>query len=243
MRLAVVLLAIAASPALAQGTPPAPAKAADTKTPEAQPAETKPAETKPADAKPADAKAPEAQPSANSTLTVRCTDDCTVRVDGKAGLRRDPATWEFKDVAPGQRRIEASGGFLNRPLYNGYTEIPGGMKVTALIDSNKRLTITERTPLGEKQEAKAADGAPSTLTIRCVKNCTVTIDGARKGAAQSQLVVVRDVTPGEHTIEVKFVLGTKMVRSVLNIPAGSEVFATATESGLTITNSKPLGQQ
>ncbi len=78
------------------------------------------------------------------------------------------------------------------------------------------------------------------LTIRCTKNCTVTVDGNRKGAAQSQLVVVRDVTPGEHNVEVKFVLGTKVVRSMLNIPAGSEVFATATESGLNITNTKAL---
>jgi hypothetical protein len=232
MRLAAVLVALAASSALAQGTPPAPAKAADTK----------PAEAKPAEAKPAEAKAPEGQPGENSTLTVRCMDDCSVRVDGKAGLRKDPATWEFKDVAPGQRRIEASGGFLNRPLYSGYADIPGGMKVTAQIDGHKRLTITERTPLGKKDEAKAADGAPSVLTIRCTKNCTVTVDGNRKGAAQSQLVVIRDVTPGDHNVEVKFVLGTKVVRSVLNIPAGSEVFATATESGLNITNSKPLGQ-
>ena len=227
MRLAAVLIALAASSAPAQGTPPAPAKAAD---------------TKPAEAKPAGGKAPEAASGENSTLTVRCTDDCSVRVDGKAGLRKDPAAWEFKDVAPGQRRIEASGGFLNRPLYNGYAELPGGMKVTAQIDSHKRLTITERTPLGKKEETKAAEGAPSVLTIRCTKNCTVTVDGNRKGAAQSQLVVVRDVTPGEHTVEVKFVLGTKVVRSVLNIPAASEVFATATESGLNITNSKPLGQ-
>lgn len=212
MRLAAVLLALAASSALAQGTPPAPAKA------------------------------PEAPSSESSTLIVRCMDDCTVRVDGKAGLRKDPAMWEFKDVAPGQRRIEASGGFLNRPLYNGYTEIPGGMKVMAQIDSNKRLTITERTPLGETKEAKAAGGAPSVLTIRCTKKCTVSVDGNRKGAGQTQLVVVRDVTPGEHSIEVKFVLGTKVVRSVLDIPAGSEVFATATESGLALTNSKPLSQ-
>jgi hypothetical protein len=217
MRLAALLLALAASSALAQGTPPAPAKAADTK-------------------------APEAQPSANSTLVVRCMDDCSVRVDGKAGLRRDPATWEFKDLAPGQRRVEASGGFLNRPFYNGYADIPAGMKVTALIDSSKRLTITERTPLEEKKEAKATDGAPSTLNVRCIKNCTVSIDGIRKGAAQSQLVVIRDVTPGEHNIEVKFVLGTKVVRSVLSIPAGSEVFTTATENGINITTSKLLGQ-
>jgi hypothetical protein len=32
------------------------------------------------------------------------------------------------------------------------------------------------------------------------------------------------------------------VRTVLTIPAGSEVFATATESGLNITNSKPLAK-
>ena len=218
MRLAVVLFALAASSALAQGTPPAPANAADTQ-------------------------APEAQPSTNSTLVVRCMDDCTVRVDGKAGLRRDPATWEFKDLAPGQRRVEASGGFINRPFYNGYADIPAGMKVTALIDNSKRLTVTERVPLEEKKEAKATGGAPSTLNVRCIKNCTVSIDGARKGAAQSQLVVIRDVAPGDHNIEVKFVLGTKVVRSVLTIPAGSEVFTTATENGINITTTKPLGQQ
>jgi hypothetical protein len=216
MRLAALLIALAASSTLAQGTPPAPAK-------------------------PAEAKAPEAKPGENSTLIVRCMDDCSVRVDGKAGLRKDPARWEFKDVAPGQRRIEASGGFLNRPLYNGFAEIPAGMKVTAQVDSNKRLTITERVPLGEAKEAKPAGSAASVLTIRCAKNCTVTVDGERKGANQAQLVTVRDVTPGEHDVEVKFVLG-KVVRSKLTIPAGSEVFAAASDSGLSITNTKPLGQ-
>ena len=42
--------------------------------------------------------------------------------------------------------------------------------------------------------------------------------------------------------EAKFVLGTKLVRSKLTIPADSEVFITATESGLNITNTKPLGK-
>lgn len=213
MRLAAVLLALATSSALAQGTPPTPAKAAEP---------------------------PGPGHGEHSTLTVRCMDECSVRVDGKAGRRKDPATWEFMDVAPGQHRIEATGGFLNRPLYNGYAEIPGGMKVTAQIDSKKRLTITERTPLTEVKKAQAEGGAASVLTIRCPKNCTVSVDGTRKGAGQAKLVVVRDVPPGEHNVEVKFVLGTKVVRSVLNIPAGSEVFATATESGLSITNSKPL---
>ncbi|HYI01980.1 hypothetical protein [Hyalangium sp.] len=222
MRLAAALLALVASAALAQGTPPAQAKP-----PDAKPAETQPAEVKSGE---------------NSTLTVRCMDDCSVRVDGKAGLRKAPNIWEFKDVSPGQRRIEANGGFLNRPLYNGYAEVPGGMQVTAQVDSNKRLTITDRIPLGEVKEAKAAAGGPSVLTIRCTKNCTVSLDGARKGASQAQLVVIRDVPPGDRNIEVKFVLGTKVVRSLLAIPADSEVFVTATESGLNITNSKPLAK-
>lgn len=177
-----------------------------------------------------------------STFTVRCMDDCSVRVDGKAGMRKDPRTWEFKDVPAGQRRVEATGGFLNRPLYSGYADVPGGMKVMSQIDSNKRLTITERTPLTEEKEKKVTGGAPSVLTVRCPKSCTVSVDGTRKGAGQSQLVVVRDVTPGEHAIEVKFVLGTKVARTTLTIPAGSDVFATATESGITITNSKPLAK-
>jgi|GEM_PF-2533351 len=232
MRLAAALLALAASSALAQGTPPAQAK----------PAETKPAATKPAETKPAEAKPTEGKPGENSQLTVRCTDDCSVRVDGKAGLRKASNIWEFKDVASGQRRIEVTGGFLNRPLYNGYAEIPGGMQVTVQVDSNKRLTITDRLPLGETKAEKAATGGVSTVNIRCTKNCTVSIDGTRKGANQAQLVNIRDVPPGDHDFEVKFVLGTKVVRSKLTIPAESEVFITATESGLNITNSKPLGK-
>jgi hypothetical protein len=212
MRLTAVVLALVTSSALAAGT-----KAPETK-------------------------APEAKAGENSTFVVRCTDDCTVRVDGKAGLRLAPNNWEFKDVTPGQRRVEATGGFLNRPLYNGYADIPAGMKVTAQIDSSKRLTITERRPLSEEKAAQAAAGGPSVMNVRCPKQCSVSIDGLRKGAASSQTVVVRDITPGQHNVEVKFVLGTKVVRSLLNIPAASEVFVTATEGGLSITNSKPLAK-
>lgn len=217
MRLAVALVALVASSALAQGTPSAPAK--------------------PADSKPAEGK-----PGENSTLTVRCMDDCSVRVDGKSGLRKASNIWEFKDVPSGQRRIEVTGGFLNRPLYNGYAEIPGGMQVSAQVDSNKRLTITDRLPLGAQKAEKAATGGVSTLTIRCTKNCTISIDGVRKGASQAQLVSVRDVPPGDHDVEAKFVLGTKQVRSKVTIPADSEVFITVTESGLNVTNTKPLAK-
>ncbi|MFL5347320.1 MAG: hypothetical protein ACJ8AT_21255 [Hyalangium sp.] len=191
---------------------------------------------------PAGAKTPDTKAGGNSTVIVRCMDDCAVRVDGKAGRRQAPNSWEFTDVAPGQRRVEATGGFLNCPLYSGYADIPAGMKVMVQVDNSKRLTITERTPLGQEKEAKAATGGPSVLNVRCPKQCSVSVDGLRKGAANTQLVVVRDVPPGEHTVEVKFVLGTKTVRALLNIPAASEVFATATESGLTITNSKPLAK-
>jgi hypothetical protein len=227
MRLAAVLLLLAATSSFAQGTAPAQPKAPETKPAEAKPPEAKPAETK---------------EEGTSTLTVRCIEDCTVRVDGKTGMRKDTSTWEFKNVPAGQRRVEVTGGIFNRPLYNGYADVPGGMKVTAMISSSKKLTITERTPLAPETETQATGTAPSTLSVRCPKACTVSIDGARKGAGQSQLVVIRDVTPGDHNVEVKFVLGTKAVRTVLNIPAGSEVFATATENGINITNSKPLAK-
>jgi hypothetical protein len=220
MRAAAILLSLVASTALAQGAPA-------TKAPGAKPAEAKPAE---------------GASGQNSTVIVRCSDDCTVKVDGKAGIRQATNSWEFKDVAPGQRRVEASGGFLNRPLYNGFADIPAGMKVLAQVDSNKRLTITERTPLGQVKEEKPATGDPSVLTVRCPKQCSVSIDGLRKGAANSQIVVVRDIPAGEHSVEVRFVLGSKVAQAKLNIPAASDVFATATESGLTITNSKPLGK-
>jgi hypothetical protein len=220
MRLAPVLVLLVATSSFAQGAP-----AAQPQAPEAKPAEAKPAEAK---------------AEGTSTLTERCIEDCSVRVDGKSGMRRDTSTWEFKNVPAGQRRVEVTGGIFNRPLFNGYADVPAGMKVTAMISSTKKLTITERTPLTPETEAKATGTAPSNLSVRCPKACTVSIDGTRKGAGQAQLVVIRDVAPGDHNVEVKFVLGTKAVRTVLNIPAGSEVFATATESGLSITNSKPL---
>lgn len=221
MRPVVILLTLLASSALAQGTPPASAQPPAAKAPESP------------------AEAPESPAKENSTFTVRCMEDCSVRVDGKTGLRRDPRTWEFRDVAPGQRRVEVTGGFLNRPLYNGYADVPGGMKVTAQITSTKRLTLIESAPLAEQKEEKATGGAPSILTVRCPKKCTVSIDGQRKGAAQSQIVVARDIPPGEHNIEVKFIFG-KDLRSVMTIPAASEVFITASDSGLAITNTKPL---
>lgn len=241
MRLATVIVALVASSALAQGAPPAQAK-----TPAAKPADTKAAPAKPADtkappAKPPETKAPEGTPGANSSLIVRCSDDCTVRVDGKGGLRQAANSWEFKDVAPGQRRVEATGGFLNRPLYNGYADIPGGLKLTAQIDTNKHFTITERAPLGKEPEVKPVTGDPSVITVRCPKQCSVSIDGLRKGAANSQMVVVRDVPPGEHAVMVQFLFG-KTVNSKLTIPAASDVFATASEGGITITNSKPLAK-
>ncbi len=184
----------------------------------------------------------EAQAASTSTLTIRCPEDCTVRVDAKSGMRKDTSTWEFKDVPAGQRRVEATGGLFSRPLFNGYADVPAGMKVVAMISSSKKLTITERTPLSQEKEAKTTGTAPSILTVRCPKACTVSMDGARKGAGQSQLIVVHEVAPGDHNVEVKFVLGTKVVRTVLNIPAGSEVFATATDSGLSITNTRPLAK-
>ncbi len=222
MRLAAVVAVLVTSSALAQGTPAAQAK---------------PPASKPAAAKPAEGAA-----GTPSTVIVRCTDDCTVKIDGKSGVRQAANNWEFKDVQPGQRRVDATGGFLNRSLYGGFADIPAGMKVQVQIDGSKRLTITERTPLGQEKEVKPATGEPSMLTVRCPKQCSVSIDGLRKGAANSQVVAVRDLPPGEHDIEVKFVLGTKMVRTKLNIPAASEVFATATEGGISITNTKPLAK-
>lgn len=214
MRLATVLLLLAASSSFAQD----------------------PAQPQAPEAKPAEAKA-----SGPSTLTVRCTEDCTVRVDGKSGMRKDTSTWEFKDVPPGQRRVEASGGLFNRPLFNGYADVPAGMKVTAMLSSNKRLTITERTPLSQEKDTKPTGTGPSILSVRCPRACTLSMNGARKGAGQTQLVVVHDVAPGDHNIEVKFVFG-RTVRTILTIPAASEVFATATERGISITNSKPLAK-
>ena len=175
-------------------------------------------------------------------LLVRCMDDCTVRVDGKAGVRQDARTWEFRDLEPGQRRVEAKGGLFNRPLFTGFADVAAGMKAKAQIDSSRRLTITESEPLRDEKAMKFAAGAPGQLQVRCPKHCTVTVNGVRKGAEAAQLVTVRDLEPGLYKVEAKFRLGTKVVRAEIPVQAGTEVFATATESGLSVTNTQALGK-
>lgn len=112
----------------------------------------------------------------------------------------------------------------------------------AQLSSGKRLTITESKPFPLKKDDQSPGTAPSILNVHCPKACTVSIDGTRKGPAQSQRVVIHGLAPGEHHFEVKFVLGTKVVRSRQEIPSGSEVFATAIENGFHITNTRPLEQ-
>lgn len=179
----------------------------------------------------------------NGALVVRCMDDCTVRVDGKAGVRQDARTWEFRDLEPGQRRVEAKGGLFNRPLFTGFADVAPGMKAKAQIDSSRRLTITESEPLRDEKAMKFAAGAPGQLQVRCPKHCTVTVNGVRKGAEASQLITVRDLAPGLYKVEAKFRLGTKVVRAEIPVQAGTEVFATATESGLSVTNTQALGKR
>lgn len=190
-------------------------------------------------AKPGDGAAGE-----KSVAVVRCPEDCTVLLDGRRGLRRDDRTWEFKDVEPGKRRVEANGGLFNRRLFLGYVEIPAGVEATLYGDSKGNVKLTDQKGLdaARKERAEASAKEESHLNVRCQKSCTVSLDGTRRGASGTTSVVLTDVKPGKRELEVVFTVGKARRRATLEVPARSEVFVTASESGgIQVTNTKALG--
>ncbi|MBZ4417629.1 hypothetical protein [Myxococcus sp. RHSTA-1-4] len=179
-----------------------------------------------------------------SVAIVRCPEDCTVLLDGRRGLRRDDRTWEFKDVEPGRRRVEAHGGLLNQRLFLGYVEIPAGTEATLYGDSkgNVKLTNHRSVSAAEKARAEAGRKVESHLNVRCQKPCTVSLDGTRRGASNTTSVVLTDVKPGAHDLEVVFTIGKTRRRATLEVPARSEMFVTVSEGGgIQVTNTKALG--
>jgi hypothetical protein len=178
-----------------------------------------------------------------SVAIVRCPEDCTVLLDGRRGLRRDDRTWEFKDVEPGQRRVEANGGLFNRRLFVGFVELPPGAEATFHGDSKGNIKLTGHKSLDavEKDREQAGLSDASRLNVRCQKSCTVSLDGARQGSSNATSVVLTDVKPGAHELEVVFTIGKGRKRTTLDVPARSEMFITASESGgLQVTNTKSL---
>ena len=213
-----------------------PSKSADSGGAKASPA---------ADAGKKEEKSAAAPAGGKGKLIVRCTESCTARLEGRTGRRQGDRIWEFEDVEPGSRRVEAQGGFLNSIRYGGYVDVPAGQQLSVLVDNKGRLTVLETKPLtaaAPEQKPQASAGASSTLNVRCQKGCTVKVDRVRRGASSAQNVIIPDVTPGSHDVEVEFVLGTKVRRGTLDIPAGSEVFVFASEESLQITNTRPLGK-
>ncbi|MCY1018222.1 hypothetical protein [Pyxidicoccus sp. MSG2] len=176
-----------------------------------------------------------------SVAIVRCPENCTVLLDGRRGLGRDGRTWEFKDVKPGRRRVEANAALLNRRLFVGYVEVPAGARVTFYGDSKGNLRLTEDRSLEAAEQAR--EGGGSHLNVRCQKPCTVSLDGARRGSSNATSVVIRDVEPGAHDLEVVFTVGRSRRRTTLDVSEGSELFITASEGeGFQVTNTKPLAR-
>lgn len=176
-----------------------------------------------------------------SVAIVRCPEDCTVLLDGRRGRRLDGRTWEFKDVEPGRRRVEAHGGLFNRRLFVDYVELPAGAEARLYGDSKGRVTLTDHKSLDavEKTREQAGAGEASHLKVRCQQSCTVSLDGTRRGSSSATSVVIPEVTPGSHELEVVFTLGKGRKRTTLDVPASSEVFITASESGgIQVTNTK-----
>jgi hypothetical protein len=197
-----------------------------------------------------------------STLKVRCPENCTVRIEGRTGRRISDSHWEFRDVAPGRRRIEAK-GLLGRNLVSSYVDIPSAPEALVYIDSRGRLGVSqppaEATPASAPpapapQEAEATpasappapapqeDKAPaSVLHVRCQKPCSVFVDNVRRASSGStHTFIVHGVTPGSHTVEARFLLGSSVRLGSIDVPPGSEVFVYATDEGVKVTNTRPL---
>ncbi|MCP3137085.1 hypothetical protein [Pyxidicoccus xibeiensis] len=181
-----------------------------------------------------------------SVAHVRCAEECTVLLDGRRGLRKDGRTWHFKDVEPGKRRVEAEGRVLKQRLFVGYVEIPSGSEATLYGDSKGQVTLMKHRSLDAAEKARQQDraGEESQLNVRCQKPCTVSLDGMRRGSSNATSVVMKDLKPGPHELKVDFLLGGRMRRATLEVPASSEMFVTASEDGgLQVTNTKALSAE
>ncbi|QSQ21457.1 hypothetical protein JY651_40770 [Pyxidicoccus parkwayensis] len=180
---------------------------------------------------------------AKSVAIVRCPEDCTVLLDGNHGLRRDERTWEFKDVEPGRRRVEATASLFSRKLFLDYVDVPAGAEATFYGDSKGNVRLTEDRSLEavEQERARVRKAGTSELNVRCQKPCTVSLDGARRGSSNATNVLLRDVEPGAHELDVVFTVGKSHRRMKLDVRASSETFITASEDdGFQVTNTKPL---
>ncbi|MFY0568877.1 hypothetical protein ACN28E_34340 [Archangium lansingense] len=183
-----------------------------------------------------------------TTLRVRCVETCTVLLEGKPGRRLHGSQWdwEFSDVSAGKRRIEVK-GILGRSLATSYIDIPAVPEVSVYVDMKGRVTVS---PVASSSPAAPSPVPPeepkrdedSVLHVRCQKPCTVSVDYVRRPSGDSHTVIVHGVKPGPHRVEVSFVLGSGARRESIDVPPASEVFVYAAETGLQVTNTRPLGK-
>jgi hypothetical protein len=173
-----------------------------------------------------------------AVVHVTCPEDCAVTVDGRPGQREDYRRWTFTDVVPGLRRVEITGQ-LRRPLYSGYTTIPGGQESTWVAEG-ARLRLTGSKPLGDPPPPVPAPAPEATgvLHLRCDRPCTLEVDGQRRGANQ-QSHDVAALAPGKHQLRVTHPLNGSTAGEV-EVPAGVEVFVVATGRELKVTTTRPI---
>jgi hypothetical protein len=69
----------------------------------------------------------------------------------------------------------------------------------------------------------------------------VAVDNVRKSASNTQSVTVQGVEPGSHKVEARFVLGSTR-SATFEVPPGSEVYIMASDAGVRLTNTRPLGK-
>ncbi|WNG38352.1 hypothetical protein F0U61_35255 [Archangium violaceum] len=179
------------------------------------------------------------------TVKVRCVGTCTVLLEGKPGRRLHDSlwNWEFTHVSPGKRRLEVK-GFLGGSQATGYIDIPDVSEVHVHVDSKGRLSVSPAAdastrPAPPKERKKEED---SVLHVRCQRPCTVSVDHVRRPSADSRTVIVHGLKPGAHRVEVGFALGGGDRRDFIELPPSSEVFVFATDAGLHVTNTRPLGK-
>ncbi|MFP2926223.1 hypothetical protein ACLESO_13595 [Pyxidicoccus sp. 3LG] len=192
----------------------------------------------------APAKEGEASSQQKSVVLVRCTEDCTVLLDWRRGMRKDERTWRFTNVEPGKRRVEAHSRFLRQRLFVNYVEIPASAEATLYGDSSGRVRLTGHRGLDAPEKARRELGntEASHLNVRCQKPCTVLLDGKRRGSSNATNVAIRDLEPGSHELAVDFMIGGRQRRTTLEVPTRSEMFVTASEGGgIQVTNTKARG--
>lgn len=182
-----------------------------------------------------------APPSTASRVTVRCPDDCAIKVDGKTGLKIDSRQWRFERVEPGWRTVQATGWF-DQSICSGSFQVPPAVELEVLAcGSSGPVKVVRSKPLAPAAAAGPASTTPSLVHLHCGEPCDLKVlEGGARRRDDPRRWTVENVPPGKRRLEVAGDFGFDLFDGYLDVPPGVEATFALSGRTATLVDQKPL---